>query len=103
MESSSSIQVVVRLRPMNEKEKKHSTLPVIKASTNEKTVTVIKGQGTRQARNSFAFDNVFSSFSSQQEVFDGTLKPVIRDVLSGYESTIFAYGQSKFKRLLLKY
>ena len=76
--SSSSVQVVVRLRPMNEKEKKHGTLPVIKAQTQEKSVTVIKGQGPRQARSNYNFDNVFTAFSSQQEVFDATLKPVIR-------------------------
>jgi len=79
---------------MNEREKKHSTLPVIKASTVDKTVTVIKGQGHRQARSTFAFDNVFTAFSTQEEVFEATLKPVIRDVLQGYESTIFAYGQT---------
>eukprot|EP00557_Chaetoceros_sp_GSL56_P011997 CAMPEP_0176477854 /NCGR_PEP_ID=MMETSP0200_2-20121128/867_1 /TAXON_ID=947934 /ORGANISM="Chaetoceros sp., Strain GSL56" /LENGTH=1243 /DNA_ID=CAMNT_0017873737 /DNA_START=112 /DNA_END=3844 /DNA_ORIENTATION=- len=92
--SSSSIQVVVRLRPMNEMEKKHSTLPVIKASTTDRTVTVIKGQGPRQARSIFSFDNVFGSFSTQEEVFEATLKPVIADVMLGYESTIFAYGQT---------
>jgi len=79
---------------MNEREMKHSTLPVIKASTVDKTVTVIKGQGNRQARSTFSFDNVFTAFSSQEEVFEATLKPVIRDVLTGYESTIFAYGQT---------
>ena len=75
---SSSVKVVVRLRPMNEKEKKHGTLPVIKAKTQEKTVTVIKGQGSRQARSSYGFDNVFTAFSTQSEVFDATLKPMIR-------------------------
>ncbi len=76
--SSSSVQVVVRLRPMNEKEKKHGTLPVIKAKTQEKSVTVIKGQGSKKARSNYNFDNVFTAFSSQEEVFDATLKPVIR-------------------------
>ena len=74
---SSSVQVVVRLRPMNEKEQKHGTLPVVTASTQEKTVTVIKGQGSRQMRSCFTFDNVFTAFSSQEEVFEATLKPVI--------------------------
>jgi len=78
---ASSIQVVVRLRPMNENEMKHSTLPVIKASTSDRTVTVIKGQGARQARSSFTFDNVFTAFSNQEEVFEATLKPVIRCVI----------------------
>jgi len=79
---------------MNEEEKKHSTLPVIKGSTQEKTVTVIKGQGSRQARSTFTFDNVFTAFSTQEEVFNATLQPMIRDVMKGYESTIFAYGQT---------
>uniref|UniRef100_A0A7S4K938 Kinesin motor domain-containing protein n=1 Tax=Odontella aurita TaxID=265563 RepID=A0A7S4K938_9STRA len=91
---SSSIQVAVRLRPMNEKEKKHGTLPVVTASTADKSVTVIKGQGARQARSHFNFDHVFTSFSAQEEVFEQTLKPVIGDVLKGYESTVFAYGQT---------
>ena len=91
--SSAGVQVVVRLRPLNEREKKHETLPVISASTNDKTVNVIKGTGSRQARSSYQFDNVFTAFSTQEEVFDTTLKPVIKDVLKGYESTVFAYGQ----------
>ena len=93
--SKSTVQVVVRLRPLNEKEKKHGTLPVITASTNDKSVTVIKGSGSRQARSSYKFNNVFTAFSTQEEVFDATLKPIIRDVLQlGYESTVFAYGQT---------
>jgi len=92
--ASSSVQVAVRLRPINDKEKKHGTLPVVTASTAEKTVTVIKGKGTRQVRSQFSFDNVFTSFSTQEEVFDETLKPVISDVFKGYESTVFAYGQT---------
>ena len=59
-------------------EKKHGTLPVVTASTGDKTVTVIKGKGARQVRQQFSFDNVFTSFSTQEEVFDETLKPVIR-------------------------
>ena len=62
---------------MNDKEKKHDTLPVVTASTTEKTVTVIKGNGARQVRSQFHFDRVFTSFSTQEEVFEETLKPVI--------------------------
>ena len=92
--SNSGVQVVVRLRPLNDREKKHGTLPVVSASTNDKTVTVIKGTGARQARSAFAFDNVFTAFSTQEEVFATTMKPVIKDVLTGFESTVFAYGQT---------
>ena len=76
--SSSSVQVVVRLRPMNNTEKKEGTLPVINAKTQEKSVTVIKGQGMKKARANFTFDDVFTAFSTQEEVFEATLEPVIR-------------------------
>ena len=41
----------------------------------------------------FAFDSVFSPESTQAEVFD-TVRPLIDDVLGGYNATIFAYGQT---------
>ena len=88
-----SVQVVVRVRPMNEREQKTNALPVVTASTEAKTVTVIRGSGTRQIRTTYSFDDVLTSFSTQKEVFEQTLEPVIQDVLSGYECTMFAYGQ----------
>jgi hypothetical protein len=60
MTEQSGIQVVVRLRPMSERELKGNTLPVVTASTEKKEVTVIKGTGARTLRNTFAFDNVFT-------------------------------------------
>jgi kinesin family protein 11 len=92
--TTASVQVVVRLRPLNDKEKKNSTLPVVSASTSDRTVTVLKGTGSRQVKTCYKFDNVFTAFSTQEDVFEATLKPVIHDVLNGYESTVFAYGQT---------
>jgi len=92
--SEATVQVVVRLRPMNEREKEHGTLPVVTASSQGRTVTVVRGSGHRQARSSYSFDNVFSAFATQKEVFDSTLRPILNDVMQGFESTIFAYGQT---------
>jgi len=89
---SSAIKVVVRLRPMNEMEKKLGSMPAVTASVESKTMTIIKGQG--MARSVYSFDRVYSAFSNQADVFQGTLAPVIGDVLKGYESTVFAYGQT---------
>ena len=88
------VQVIVRIRPLNEKEKKQSTLPVVSASSTKNEVTVIRGSGARQMRHVFKFDGVFSGQSTQAEVFDRTLRPMIHDVLNGFESTVFAYGQT---------
>ena len=42
----------------------------------------------------FSFDRIFGDRSTQLEVFDDTAHPLIKDVLSGYNATIFAYGQT---------
>eukprot|EP00930_Biecheleria_cincta_P054536 TRINITY_DN4071_c0_g3_i1.p1 TRINITY_DN4071_c0_g3~~TRINITY_DN4071_c0_g3_i1.p1 ORF type:complete len:649 (-),score=118.93 TRINITY_DN4071_c0_g3_i1:1682-3628(-) len=97
---TSSIRVVCRLRPMNDRERQTGAVPVASASTVRREVAVVKmasGGGTgacRQVRSTFNFDHVLTSFSTQSEVFACTLKPLIRDVLAGFEATAFAYGQT---------
>ena len=71
------IQVVVRLRPMNTTEQRYGTLPVVTAKTAERSVSVIKGKGRKQIKLCYHFDNVFTAFSTQEEVFEETVKPVI--------------------------
>ena len=92
--NTNGVQVVVRVRPLNGKEKKEGTLPVVTCNGERREVGVIRGVGSRASRNTFAFDNVFSLFTTQEEIFDQTLKPMISDVMRGYESTVFAYGQT---------
>jgi len=87
-----TVRVAVRLRPMNNDEKKLGVTPVITASEEHKTISVMKGED--MSRSTYSFDNVFNGFASQKEVFQGTLFPMIQDVLKGYESTVFAYGQT---------
>ena len=76
MDGTSKIKVAVRLRPMNETEKRMNTTPAVSGSCETKTVSVIKDTGL--ARSLFSFDDVFTGFSSQEEVFEGTLAPTIR-------------------------
>lgn len=42
----------------------------------------------------YAFDRVFQPLVSQQAIYDLTAKPLVSNVLSGYNGTIFAYGQT---------
>ena len=42
----------------------------------------------------FTFDEVFDIDSSQEEVYSISAKPAVNSVLEGYNSTIFAYGQT---------
>ena len=42
----------------------------------------------------FTFDEVFDIGTSQEEIFNISAKPAVNSVLEGYNSTIFAYGQT---------
>ena len=42
----------------------------------------------------YTFDEVFDINTSQEEVYNCTAKPAVYSVLEGYNSTIFAYGQT---------
>ena len=42
----------------------------------------------------FTFDYVFDMDSNQQLVYEQTAKPAVISILEGYNSTIFAYGQT---------
>ena len=97
MAESNGIQVVVRLRPVNAQEKREGTPPVVSSNTAESTVTLVRAAGkgsSAQSRSTFKADNVFGSFSTQEEVFDQTMPGILKDVLKGFESTVFAYGQT---------
>jgi len=88
----SAVKVIVRLRPMNEMEKSIGVTPAVSASSENNTVTVLKGQGLTKAV--YSFDNVFSGFATQEEVFQESLAHIINDCIKGYTSTILAYGQT---------
>ncbi|KAI0755479.1 P-loop containing nucleoside triphosphate hydrolase protein [Irpex lacteus] len=40
----------------------------------------------------FIFDRVFRHDAAQTDVYEGTAKPLLKNVLDGYNATIFAYG-----------
>ena len=40
----------------------------------------------------FIFDRVFDRDATQQDVYEGTSKPLLTNVLDGFNATVFAYG-----------
>ena len=93
MDESCSIEVAVRVRPMNAREEEQGVLPIINASEERKEVTIVRGGGNRQTRQTYTFDHVFTGYTTQSEVFD-PMQPMIDSVMQGYEATVFAYGQT---------
>ena len=42
----------------------------------------------------FTFDSVFAPDSAQMDVYNRVARPIVENVLEGYNGTIFAYGQT---------
>ncbi|XP_064401804.1 kinesin heavy chain-like isoform X2 [Halichondria panicea] len=88
MDDSCRIRVVCRVRPLNTKEKANSDFVVKFPSASTVELT------THQRNHSYTYDHVLNDTSSQPEVYAVAAKPLVNDVLSGYNATIFAYGQT---------
>lgn len=83
-----NVRVVCRIRPTNAKEIANGGSTCVKFTDTSIEVGVDDGSHT------FAFDRIFGMESTQMEVFEYTAVPLVADVLSGYNATIFAYGQT---------
>ncbi|XP_044759987.1 kinesin-like protein KIF19 isoform X3 [Coccinella septempunctata] len=57
---------------------------------NEKS---IRNQGSRRINDKqYSFDVVFGEESTQEEVYNVTTSSLVKDILNGYNATVFAYG-----------
>ncbi|KAG5481541.1 hypothetical protein LSCM1_05560 [Leishmania martiniquensis] len=86
-----NIKVLVRCRPLSEKEKAAGHKSCVDLDMVQNTVAVksIIGEPDR-----WTFDAVISNSFSQQDIFTQFIMPLTESVLSGFNATVFAYGQS---------
>ncbi|XP_072540867.1 kinesin heavy chain [Salminus brasiliensis] len=80
-----NIKVLCRFRPLNQSEiiRGDKFLPVFQ----EDDAVILGGK-------SFVFDRVFPTNTTQEQVYNSCAKQIVKDVLGGYNGTIFAYGQT---------
>lgn len=83
------IRVYCRIRPFSKKEKEDpDKFHKCYQKTDEMSISV----GTKHNRvKDYAFDAIFDSDSTQDEVFDD-VERLIQSAIDGYNVTVFAYG-----------
>uniref|UniRef100_A0A8D3DZ64 Kinesin-like protein n=1 Tax=Scophthalmus maximus TaxID=52904 RepID=A0A8D3DZ64_SCOMX len=79
------VRVMCRFRPLNEAEINRGDKYIPKFK--EEDTVVITGKP-------YVFDRVLPPNTSQEQVYDQCAKQIVKDVLGGYNGTIFAYGQT---------
>lgn len=94
--SSESVKVVVRCRPMNEKERAANYERVVSVDVKLGQVAVRNPRGCSPHEHPkvFTFDSVYDWNSKQVDLYDETFRPLVDSVLLGFNGTIFAYGQT---------
>ncbi|CAH0547643.1 unnamed protein product [Brassicogethes aeneus] len=82
-DNSQNVKVVVRLRPLSDGEYNRDAFLVVKCSS-KKDISIKEKK--------YSFDHVFGPECSQLDVYECVVSPMIPDIISGYNCTIFAYG-----------
>uniref|UniRef100_A0A8C5HLV1 Kinesin-like protein n=1 Tax=Gouania willdenowi TaxID=441366 RepID=A0A8C5HLV1_GOUWI len=83
--AETSIKVVCRFRPLNKAE----------VARGDKYIPKFQGEDCVQiAGKPYYFDRVFQSNTTQVQFYNAVAQKIVRDVLDGYNGTIFAYGQT---------
>lgn len=52
------------------------------------------GPVAKKVQKTYTFDRVFGMYSTQEEVFQTMVLPIVDETLTGFNCTIFAYGQT---------
>ncbi|KAI1300535.1 kinesin motor protein cin8 [Mortierella claussenii] len=86
-----NIQVVVRIRSRSEREVRENSPVAVQAQAKE--ILVQSTLGDRAPSKSYSFDRVFM-YSDQECIYNEVVTPILDEVLTGYNCTIFAYGQT---------
>uniref|UniRef100_A0A667Y0A5 Kinesin-like protein n=1 Tax=Myripristis murdjan TaxID=586833 RepID=A0A667Y0A5_9TELE len=84
-EFNCGVRVMCRFRPLNEAE----------LSRGDKYIPKFNGEDTVVVTGKpYVFDRVLPPNTDQEQVYDACAKQIVKDVLGGYNGTIFAYGQT---------
>ena len=81
----------VRVRPLNEQEAEKGTAW---KNENSKIFQINPATGEPVSESPYLLDNIFGKGWSTQQVYEQTTQALIQKVVGGFNSTVFAYGQT---------
>ncbi|KAJ2903104.1 kinesin motor domain-containing protein [Zalerion maritima] len=89
-----NINVVVRCRGRNEREVREKSAVVVDTEGVKGTAVTLSMGPNAVSNKAYTFDSVFSPAADQSMLFDDVVKPILEEMLTGFNCTIFAYGQT---------
>ena len=91
-DNSSSVQVAVRVRPMLSSESGSTQCIEVLRGTDSDATNVVRIGG--ESGPTFAFDEAFHGSTSQHDVYERRVAPLVTSCMDGYNATTLAYGQT---------
>ncbi|KAI1802856.1 kinesin-domain-containing protein [Daldinia bambusicola] len=92
--TETNIDVVVRCRGRNDREIQENSAVVVSTEGVKGKLVELSMGPTALSNKTYNFDRVFSQAADQSVLYDDVVKPILEEMLSGYNCTIFAYGQT---------
>ncbi|CAF1241838.1 unnamed protein product [Rotaria magnacalcarata] len=92
--SSETVRVIVRCRPMNQREMDLKSQTIITMNTQLNHVMLEHIEQTNEPPKQFTFDAVYPVDSITENIYADSVFPLVESVLEGYNATVFAYGQT---------
>uniref|UniRef100_A0A915LIW1 DNA polymerase delta catalytic subunit n=1 Tax=Meloidogyne javanica TaxID=6303 RepID=A0A915LIW1_MELJA len=90
-----NVKVSVRCRPLSKREKEIGFVqPIVEVDYTGKSILVASSNGQSDLLKCYQFDEVFGPDSCQSDVYNCIARPVVENVLEGFNGTVFAYGQT---------
>ncbi|PGH07905.1 hypothetical protein AJ79_06112 [Helicocarpus griseus UAMH5409] len=89
-----NIHVVVRCRGRNDREVNENSGVVVSTKGVKGTNLELSMGPNAVGNKEYHFDKVFSSAADQAIIFDDVVTPILNEMISGFNCTIFAYGQT---------
>ncbi|KAL5267811.1 hypothetical protein ACHWQZ_G004753 [Mnemiopsis leidyi] len=89
-----SVKVIVRCRPMNQRENNLNCKACIKCDDTLNKVTIFKPDDKSATPKNFTFDGAYFTDSTTKQIYEDVGFALVDGVLEGYNGTVFAYGQT---------
>ncbi|KAK6191707.1 hypothetical protein SNE40_003322 [Patella caerulea] len=88
------VKVIVRCRPMNEREKNLNCKDVLVMDSSRGLCTIKNPGDPKAPPKHFTFDGSYFTDSTTEQIYNDIAYPLVEGVTEGYNGTIFAYGQT---------
>ena len=89
-----NVKVALRCRPLSKKELSEGDRSIFTKDGNVARLQDPDGRQNGGQPIEFGFDHVYDADSTQLQVYEDVGKPVVDAAFHGFNTTIFAYGQT---------